>query len=202
MSAEVLCGKYLWAKKNSQNPKARKAPFVQNHLHDAESKWWLLMYFLLTTHPADEPEDVTTAKERARMNTFHVFFPNNLADVRPKLCFNPFHEDELLGRLQDSSVFPDAYTELVNFVVDDLRDMIVQAYDAAEATVSHGNFNTTPMEEIHKKIGKLLATMEDKANAIGRIEYNKGIKDSFKRKKGEVVRSLSCDTVYWESGTQ
>ena len=176
MSAEVLDCKYLW-----QPPAVRgrmsmfsgmlpaQSPFIQNYIHDAESVWWLLLYFLLSTHPISQPRLSEPQVERRK--ALHLTaFPCEY-NTRANAAFNAFHEPEgLFYNINSDKIFSTEFTDFLFFVYSEFREMLVEIYSKCEA--DSRQFNPEHMADVHKRVGLLLNSMKATADAIGPIEFN------------------------------
>lgn len=87
--------------------------FVQNHIHDAESMWWVIFKRFAFTHPVDAPEVTDDWKDR-RSTQAKRWFPVNIFD-REHRNNNPFSNPRLLG--DRMSVMPKAYRRIIKNVL-------------------------------------------------------------------------------------
>ena len=196
MSAEVLNHEYLWAGNAIQGDEGKEeqeddidvdaiegkileedsempeedlyasSPFVQNYIHDGESLWWILMFFLLSTYPVDEPGTLAN-KVKKRRQHFDQFFPMHDLIAGRQAFGNPFHVKRKLKTLRDSKTHPTKYKPLIKFTSLVFRNFLVKIYQATE----EGNrFDPASMEKCHERIESLLCTMEEKADSIGMFE--------------------------------
>jgi hypothetical protein len=139
-------------------------PFIQNYIHDAESLWWILCWFLLVTHPLGErtmPEILKKRKEK-----WNQFFPeHDFPAERKNPKTNPFLNRVLLEHKE----VPIAYQELYNLVVKEIRTLLNNTYKSAESLPDR--FQRESMDDVHLKMYHFLGRLGRLALKIGKIEF-------------------------------
>lgn len=120
--------------------------FVQNYIHDAESIWWILCWFLLATRPSELPTPVPDVQQ-GRAKKLQEFFPGpDLLLKRKAPSSNPFLDSDL----HEHPDLPESYRGVYDFVCGRLRILLTNIYTSAESLSDR--FRTEDMNGIHDKM--------------------------------------------------
>ena len=177
LSAEVLSHNYLYWPGDSENVgfwgrrSGQEAIFVTNYIHDAESLWWLLIYFILSTRPVGET-NIPPEQVKERIAVYEKFFPTyDFISTRKNVNENPFHSRNLFRALFVKEPYPKQYTSLLEFAFDSFRTKIVNVYRKAEEV--NLKFDPSPMVGLHQEIEVLLSGMLRSAKSAGEFVFLK-----------------------------
>lgn len=146
-------------------------PLIQNYIHDAESLWWILCWFLLTTAPSSENLVSDQQIQKERKDMWYKFFPaQNVRISRRSPATNPF----LNATLAQHDALPEAYKPMYDHVYGSLRKKLTESYQSAESLLP-GDFNAEAMKDIHDEtesfVLQLIKILPSRTFAIEYAEY-------------------------------
>jgi len=147
MSSEVAHGSYLFGPHRAY---VHKPPFLHNPLHDLESLWWILVWFLflkVARQPKEEGFIPSNTQVNFQSMSAQEFFPSR-ATLWPT-CRHPAVWSKALFSQYVERSFP-KYVAMYGFHLANITDVLVKAYRDAEASLHLGEFDTSPFETIHK----------------------------------------------------
>uniref|UniRef100_A0A0W0GAC5 Protein kinase domain-containing protein n=1 Tax=Moniliophthora roreri TaxID=221103 RepID=A0A0W0GAC5_MONRR len=189
MALEIWRGKYLFRperptdsdetsddenfvstlKRRGARPDAR-TPVRYNFLHDLESLFWILVYFLLIMHPVNGKvgadgevnagNNVNELVISHRMHTFHELFPSfSNFDVSNRLDFLKGDED---AKLRYKSSVPKQFVVAMQFAIAVSKQLRVE-YQRVEALpeLTADKFSAKPYKRLRSYATKLAGSEEE-----------------------------------------
>ncbi|TDL23987.1 hypothetical protein BD410DRAFT_786685 [Rickenella mellea] len=160
MAAEVCSGEYIFHFDHRLPRKGEIGFFVQNYLHDAESLWWVALWFLVYTVPAREPstQHLLPTLSDERRQAAESCFPS--ISIRDKS--NPLYN----STVREMAVPPEY--EPYHTTLCDWGERLMDIY--AESQPARFKFVEEKMDGIHENLDGLISSTSQNATTVGRFD--------------------------------